>query len=145
MKKFLTLLVTSAFAVLAILPTSTFATPLKMEISDTGALQLPSDGEGLRGLRIPQEVVVDPADPKQGIIGIEKNTTAIGAVVKWTNFALGFVAVIAIAFIIYGGFLAIMSGDDEGGVKKATTIIKNAIVGIIVIISAYAIVNTLLA
>ena len=69
----------------------------------------------------------------------------MGAIVKWTNFALSFVAVIAIAFIIYGGFLTIMSGDDEGGTKKATTIIKNAIVGIIVIISAYAIVNTLLA
>jgi len=111
---------------------------LKAKI-ESGVLTLPTDGGGKSGLRLPKDV--------EEIVGLERTEgiTAIGAVVKWTNFALGFVAVIAIAFIIYGGFLTIMSGDDEGGTKKATTIIKNAIVGIIVIISAYAIVNTLLA
>ncbi|MCX6807624.1 MAG: hypothetical protein NTZ80_02365 [Patescibacteria group bacterium] len=79
----------------------------------------------------------------QDLQGVETgNVSLIDAIVGWTNFALGFVAVVAIGFIVYGGFLYMTAAGDEDGTKKGTNIIIQAIIGIIIIISAYAIVNT---
>ncbi len=84
-------------------------------------------------------------DPKlEGIQGIETSGTLTDAIVAWTNYALGFVGVIAVAFIVYGGFLNITAGGDEDQASRGRKIIVQAVVGIIIILSAYAIVNTFL-
>ena len=57
------------------------------------------------------------------------------------NFVLGFVGIIAVIFLIYGGFQYMTSAGEE--TEKATQTILYAIVGIIVIIFSYAIVNTI--
>jgi hypothetical protein len=59
------------------------------------------------------------------------------------QFILGFVGLIALGTLVYGaGFMLINYGNEEL-VKESKKIIKNAIIGIIVIISAYTIVATL--
>ena len=60
------------------------------------------------------------------------------------NFILGFLGFIAVVYIIYGGFLYIMSGGDDGNVEKGKKIILNAAIGIIIILASFAIVNTVL-
>lgn len=60
------------------------------------------------------------------------------------NFILGFLGFIAVVYIIYGGFLYIMSGGDDANVEKGKKIILNAAIGIIIILASFAIVNTVL-
>ena len=63
------------------------------------------------------------------------------AVVNFLFFILTFLGLIAIAFIIYAGFLFIVAGGDEEQVGKAKKIILYAGLGIIVILFSYAIVE----
>lgn len=57
------------------------------------------------------------------------------------NFFLGLVGTVAILMLIYGGFLYLTSGGGEN-TKKAKNTIMYAIIGIVVILLSYAIVNT---
>jgi hypothetical protein len=59
------------------------------------------------------------------------------------QFVLGFVGLIAFAILIYGAATMIANYGDEQMVEKSKKIIKNAIIGILVILSAYTIVATL--
>jgi hypothetical protein len=53
---------------------------------------------------------------------------------------LTLVGAIALAMIVYGGFLYISAAGDEAQIKKAKTVLIYAIIGIIVIGLAYALV-----
>jgi hypothetical protein len=63
--------------------------------------------------------------------------TVIASIVKG---ALGLTAVVAVGFIVYGGFLYITAAGDDAQIKKGKEALVGAIIGIIVIGLAYAIV-----
>jgi hypothetical protein len=42
---------------------------------------------------------------------------------------------------MYGGFLWMTAGGDMGKVKEATAIIRNAVIGLVIIAASYAIAN----
>lgn len=67
--------------------------------------------------------------------------TVLGSII---NFFLGFVGLIAVVFLIYGGFLMITSAGDEGKVEKGTKIIIYSIAGIVVIVLSWVIVGTVI-
>ena len=73
------------------------------------------------------------------------NVTAIinmiGTVIQ---FALGFVGLIALAALIYGAGMMIANYGNDEMVQKAKKIVKSAVIGIIIIISAYTLVATLI-
>lgn len=52
---------------------------------------------------------------------------------------LGFLGVLAVVLIIYAGFLWMTAGGDSGKVDKAKDYIKNAVIGIVIILAAYII------
>ena len=52
-----------------------------------------------------------------------------------------FVGFLAFAFILYAGFLWMTAGGNEENVTKAKTMMRNAVVGFIIISAAYATVN----
>jgi hypothetical protein len=60
------------------------------------------------------------------------------------NFALGFLGFLAVVYIIYGGFLYVTAGGEEEPTGKAKKIIMYSIVGIVIILASFAIVNTIL-
>jgi len=60
------------------------------------------------------------------------------------NVALGFIGILLLVYIIYAGFLWMTAGGDEGKVKKATDMIRNAIIGLLIIVAAFAISNFVL-
>lgn len=66
-------------------------------------------------------------DSPLGIIGV-----IIGVI-------LSFLGVIFLLLIIYGGFLWMTAAGNEEKVTKAKKIIQNSIVGLIIVIAAYAI------
>ena len=55
------------------------------------------------------------------------------------NAALSLLGVILLAYILYGGFLWMTAGGEEKGVLAAKSYIKNAVIGLVIIVSAYAI------
>jgi sterol desaturase/sphingolipid hydroxylase (fatty acid hydroxylase superfamily) len=52
---------------------------------------------------------------------------------------LGLLGVILVLIIIYAGFLWMTAGGEEKNVDKAKDWIKNAVIGLVIIMSAYAI------
>jgi len=60
------------------------------------------------------------------------------------NFFLYFLGFLATLMIIYGGVLYVTSAGNDEGVGKAKKILIYAVVGIIVILLSYAIVNTVI-
>jgi hypothetical protein len=71
------------------------------------------------------------------------NTTAnlptmIGTIIQS---ALGLVGIVLVVFIIYAGFLWMTAQGNEEQVTKAKDILKNAIIGMVIMFTAYAITN----
>lgn len=61
-----------------------------------------------------------------------------------TQFLLGFVGLIAFAMFIFGGATMIVNYGNDEQVGKARKMMVNAVIGIVVILSAYAIVATVI-
>jgi uncharacterized membrane protein YwzB len=72
----------------------------------------------------------------------EEPTTDLRAVLgNVINIALGFLGVALLIIIIYGGFLYMTSGGEEAKIKKGKNWNKNGIIGLVIILLAYAITN----
>lgn len=56
------------------------------------------------------------------------------------NLLLGFLGIIAVIILLWGGFMWMTAAGDEGKVDKAKKLIVAAIIGIIIIIAAWSIV-----
>lgn len=54
------------------------------------------------------------------------------------NIMLGFVGILLLVYLIYGGFLWMTSGGSEDGAKKAKTMITNAIIGLLIVVASFA-------
>ena len=63
-------------------------------------------------------------------------TSTVGRVIK---IVLGFLGVVLIVIVIYAGFLWMTAGGGDEQTKKAREWLTNAIIGLAIILSAYAI------
>lgn len=68
--------------------------------------------------------------------GQQQLTAFIGRII---NVMLSILGVIFFVLLVYGGFLWMTSQGNEDKVKKAKTLITDAIIGLIIILAAYAI------
>lgn len=57
---------------------------------------------------------------------------------------LGFLGIIAVGLIIYGGWIYMTSEGNEEKIERAKNILKNAVIGLIIILSAFGIVSFIL-
>ena len=57
------------------------------------------------------------------------------------NVAMGLLGIIAVVIILWGGFQWMVSGGDDTKVKNAKNRIIQGVVGLVIIITAYAIAN----
>jgi amino acid transporter len=57
------------------------------------------------------------------------------------NYFLGLLGLIAVAFLIYAGVLMVTAGGNEEQVKKSKKIITYAVIGIVIILLAFTIVQ----
>jgi len=55
--------------------------------------------------------------------------------------ALSLLGIIAVSLVIYGGYLYMTAGGNEEQVASAKNVLKNAVIGLIIILSSYAIVS----
>jgi len=77
-----------------------------------------------------------------GAIGT--NTSLRGYIVKVLNFLLSFLGLLAFIALVYAGFLYVTAGGEDGQHGKAKSIIIFVVIGIFVILAAYALVFTLI-
>ena len=73
------------------------------------------------------------------------NESARGSIQTILNFFLGFLGLIAMGFLVYGGFLYVTAGASDENIDKAKKIITYAVVGIIVVFLAFALINTVIS
>jgi hypothetical protein len=65
-------------------------------------------------------------------------------VLNIVNFILIFLGLIAVIMIIYGGITYVTSAGNNEAIEKAKKIIMYAIIGIVVVLVSFALVNTIL-
>lgn len=71
------------------------------------------------------------------VTGEALDNNAIGYIANIINIALSFIGVIFVVLIIYAGFLWMTARGNDSQVEKAQGYIKNSIIGIIVIFTAF--------
>src|SRR3989338_6557076 len=94
-----------------LLPLAIFAAPADFGLSDLAGL-------GLGGAQDPRLIIVN-------IIRI----------------LLGFLGILAVIIVLYGGFVWMTSGGNAQKIEKAKKILINGLIGLAIILSAYAIVS----
>jgi len=67
------------------------------------------------------------------------NTDIRIIVAKIIRVALGLLGIVALGFLLYGGFIYMTSEGNEKKLEEAKTIIKNAVIGLVIILSAFSI------
>ncbi|MFZ2804678.1 MAG: pilin [Patescibacteria group bacterium] len=77
-----------------------------------------------------------------GITGQQDLPTIIGRII---NIALGFLGIVFLVLLLYAGFEWMTAQGDEAKVKKARSMITQAIIGLIIIVAAFAISNFVLS
>lgn len=78
---------------------------------------------------------LNKAAPKE-LQGASDLNTIIASLI---SSVIGFLGVVLFVYLLYGGFIYMTAGGDTSKVKEATSIIRNAIVGLVIIALAYAI------
>ena len=83
------------------------------------------------GLEAGEQIGLGNADPKTVIVNV-------------VRVMLGFLALIAVILIIYGGFVWMTAGGNAEKIEKAKKILRNAAIGLVIILSAFGIVSFLM-
>jgi hypothetical protein len=85
---------------------------------------------------------LDVIGTQAGISGGADLFTIIGNII---NVALGFVGIVLLGLLLYAGWLWMTSEGDAKKIDSAKMMIRNAIIGLLIIVSSFAIVNFILA
>lgn len=83
----------------------------------------------------------DPFGVNDFNLVLEQDLDPKSVVVNIINIALGFLGLIAVILIIYAGFIWMMSGGESEKIDKAKKILKNALIGLVIIILSWGIVT----
>jgi hypothetical protein len=71
--------------------------------------------------------------------GISGGTTDLYTIVgRVVNVVLGFLGIVLLFYFIYGGFRWMTAGGDEKQVDEAKRMIRNAVIGLVIIMASYA-------
>ncbi len=75
---------------------------------------------------------------------IGENTSLREYILRVLNFILTFLGLVAVAMVIYGGYLYIFSMGEDSNIEKGKKIIIYGVIGILVILASFALVNTVI-
>jgi hypothetical protein len=113
---------------------------LKRVLPQVAAIALLLGLAALIGVNAAYAQIGDEPELK-GISGVAKSGSLKENIITIVNWGLGFVGIIAVIFLIYGGFTYITAAGDESKLDTAKNTIIYAIVGIVVILLAFVIVR----
>ena len=104
-----------------------FITPITVNAIDSGAKKIFNSS-------------LNETAKETGHIGIKiSNLGALGSVGLAISMVLSFLGVLFLFLIIYGSFIWMNSQGNDQEVKKAKTIIQDSIIGLLIVVMAYAI------
>ncbi len=83
---------------------------------------------------------LDPSD-SLGLGTADLKDTVINII----NWVLGLLGIVAVIMVLYGGFQWLTAGGSEDKVASAKKILQSAVIGLIIILLAWAIVNYVLS
>ena len=79
------------------------------------------------------------------ITPIASNPSGISTVISYISGIVGVVAgILAFVYLVYSGILYLTAGGNPDSAKKGQQGILNAIIGIVIIIAAWAIINAVI-
>lgn len=82
----------------------------------------------------------DPLDKTAQEAGYDTGQTGVNPIISTViQVALSFLGVIFLILIIYGGILWMTAGGNQEKLSKAHSLIRSAIIGLIIVVGAYAI------
>ncbi|MDL1953413.1 hypothetical protein FBR07_04530 [Candidatus Uhrbacteria bacterium UHB] len=113
---------------------------LTSAIAATGSLTLPFAVLAQNPFQQAQNLVGNVAQSAN--VGQQQELPVI--VGRIINVILGFLGIILLVLVLYAGFLWMTAGGNEDQVKKAKQYITNSVIGLIVIVAAFAISNFVL-
>lgn len=67
------------------------------------------------------------------------NIELIGTIARIINILLGFLGVLAVILVLWGGFKWMTAAGDEGKIGEAKKLMGAGVVGLVIILAAYAI------
>lgn len=85
------------------------------------------------------QITVDDLGLSYGAETGLSNTDIRLTIARIIRVALGLLGIVALVLILYGGFVWMTAGGDDEKIQKAKKILINAAIGLIIILSAYAI------
>src|SRR3989338_9512924 len=89
--------------------------------------------------------ILNPTDNPEAVSGATGGETTLrGLILTIVNYFLGFLGLLAVIMVIYGGVTYVSSAGNDEAVGKAKKIILYAIVGIIIILLSFVVVNAVL-
>lgn len=100
--------------------------------------RLGSVGAVVVGLSLPlvtRAISFLPVDAPEGI-GTENPATVTVNIIEWV---LGILGLIAVTLILYGGFTWMTAGGEEKRIETAKGILKAAIIGLVIVLTAYGV------
>ncbi len=74
-----------------------------------------------------------------GAAGVDTQSTLESKVASIVNYALSLLGIIFLLLMVYGGYIWMMARGDEGEAKRAKDIITMGVIGLAIVIAAYAI------
>ncbi len=89
--------------------------------------------------------LINPGDNPSAIAGATGGEGSLRQLVlRMVNYFLTFLGIVAVIMVIYGGVTYVTAAGNDEALGNAKKIIMYALVGIIVILLSFAIVNTIL-
>ncbi len=93
---------------------------------------------------LPQITFAQEANDALGVTAFDGASNLAGTdirviVARIINIFLGLLSVIAVGIVIYGGITYMTAGGDEGKVEDARKILMNGAIGLVIVLSAFAI------
>lgn len=76
--------------------------------------------------------------------GISKSKDLRSKIIDWTTYLYPLAAILAVVALIYAGFLYITAFDDDSKVESAKKILTWVVLGILLILGSFALVNSLI-
>lgn len=83
-------------------------------------------------------------NPEGYASGLTQATDARTYIKNVVNFALGFLGLLAVLIVIYGGVLSVTSAGETEKAEKGKKAIGYAVIGLLIVMSSFALVNTVL-
>lgn len=81
----------------------------------------------------------DFAKEAAGASGVDTKSTLESKVASIVNYALSLLGIVFLLLMVYGGYIWMMARGEEGEAKRAKDIITMGVIGLAIVIAAYAI------